>query len=510
MIFFKYTPSIAEPQILKKTFIGRKEEITRINRILNNAASNNSLSHTIIIGPKGIGKTHFLRLVYYTVNGNVKINNLSGCKDHFIPFISPEEEYISSLEKFILLILGYIAGSEDEKIPPVPEDILKSTAFGEREKEFAISYLRQFKKKCGKILLLLIDNVEEIIGNFSPEDQASLRDILMTSDSILLIGSSSTLFDSIREHNRPFYNFFEIIWLNDLTFKESRQFIKTYTEIDERKEVKEEFRLWETKLRALYPLLGGNPRILLIFYGVAAANSTNSLETIFLRILDELVPHFKLWMKNISKQQREIIDVMATAAALLTPTEIASRCRLPVSVVVSQVKRLEKTGYIARAPQKRSKRVLYELKEKLVAFWRQMRVPKGMKRLGLLVTFYEAWYAEKEFTNDLIKQFPEVRGRNSWEFVCSLIESGNRGRVVGSILKYLIEKKERERVKVILQEIEKSGQRELLEFLAPFFSFINYLDAHRDNEIIERLRGEERVLVEDMLNLLEGKPGQSY
>ena len=62
---------------------------------------------------------------------------------------------------------------------------------------------------------------------------------------------------------------------------------------------------------------------------------------------------------------------------------------------------------------------------------------------------------------------------------------------------------------MILKEIEKNRQTELLDFLAPVSTFIHYLDSQGDNEIIERLRGEERKLVEDMLKLLEGKVSPS-
>ena len=87
MTFFKYTPALIEPKILKKVFIGRKEEITRLDGILKNASTGNSLSHAIVIGPGGIGKTHLLRVIYHAVKGNIKIKALNTYKDHFIPLI---------------------------------------------------------------------------------------------------------------------------------------------------------------------------------------------------------------------------------------------------------------------------------------------------------------------------------------------------------------------------------------------------------------------------------------
>jgi hypothetical protein len=409
MTLFKYTPGLIEPETLHKIFMGRKEEIKTINRILRNASSGQSLSHAIIIGPKGSGKTHILYIIYHTVKGDIKTEGLNNFKEYFIPVISPEEEYIDSLEKFIFLIFKYLAKSEVEGIPPIPKEIQEPIFFEDLEKEIALSYIKLFKNKTGKILLLLIDNLNDIIENFSEEDQSSLRNILMTYDSVLLIGSAPTLFDSILDHDKPFYNFFEPIWLTDLTFEETKKLLEKYAEIEDRAEVIELLNRSEPKLRAIYELAGGNPRLTLSLYQIIAKDDISSVEISFLRMLDELVPYFRERMKDIPKQQQQIIDVMARDTKLLTPTEIASKCRLPVNVVNTQIKRLEKAGYLVKARQKRAKRVLYEMREKLFSIWRQMRVDAGKKRLGFLVRFYEIWYTKEELVTQLSKILSDIK-----------------------------------------------------------------------------------------------------
>ena len=86
-----------------------------------------------------------------------------------------------------------------------------------------------------------------------------------------------------------------------MTFKESKEFLKNYARIDEKKETGKYPGAWEKKLKAIYELIGGNPRIILDFYRVYASDDTTPVETIFLKIQDELVPYFKLQMNNISK-----------------------------------------------------------------------------------------------------------------------------------------------------------------------------------------------------------------
>lgn len=410
MKFYKYTPALLDPKTLEDTLIGRDVELGNIMRILKNASSGQSISHAIFIGPKGIGKTHILRILYHAVRGDIETKGLNIYKEKFIPVIFSEEEYPGNITKFIMLALQYLHESKSEA-PPIPEELINPIALSERHKELAFSYLKTFREKTGKTLLLLVDNIGDIIERFTDEDQSSLREILMTYNSILLIGSAPTLFDSIINHERPLYNFYEIIWLKDLSFEETAALLKRYAELDGRNDLIEKFKESEPKLRAIHKLAGGNPRLILSLYHIVIEGDISSVEVTFLKLLDELSPYFRERIKDLSEQQREIIDVIARAENLLTPTEIAERCLLPVNVVNSQMKRLENIGYVRKPAKKLTKKVFYDLNERLFSLWRQMRVEAGRRRLGFIVRFLEIWFTKTELREHLdkaIKEFENI------------------------------------------------------------------------------------------------------
>lgn len=87
MKFYKYTPALLDPKTLEDTLIGRDIELNNIKRILKSASAGKSLSHAILIGPKGIGKTHVLRIIYYAIKGELKTKGLNAYKEKFIPVI---------------------------------------------------------------------------------------------------------------------------------------------------------------------------------------------------------------------------------------------------------------------------------------------------------------------------------------------------------------------------------------------------------------------------------------
>ncbi|MGQ3684264.1 MAG: AAA family ATPase [Candidatus Loosdrechtia sp.] len=423
MKFYKYTPALLDPKIFKETLVGRNIELDNLKRILKDASSGRSISHAIFVGPKGIGKTHILRTLYYAIRGEIKIKGIDAYKKKFIPVIFSEEEYIGDITKFFLLVLWYLKESELESIPPIPAELIKPVKLDIKQRELALSYFKTLKKKTGKILLLLVDNLNDIIERFNVEDQSSLREVLMMYDSILLIGSAPTLFDSIVNHNRPLYNFFEIIWLKDLPFDDTATLLKRYAAIEGKNELIEKINQAEAKLKAIHELTGGNPRLILSLYHIIVEGDISSIETTFLKLLDELSPYFRERMKDLSSQQRDIIDTIAQAEKLLTPTEMSSRCYMPVNVVNSQLKRLEKIGYIRKSVKKGVKRVFYDLNEKLFSLWRQMRVEAGKRRLGFIVKFLEIWFTKDELLQHLDKTLAQIHEKllfDNAEIQCDL------------------------------------------------------------------------------------------
>ena len=408
MRFYRYTPALLTPSRLKEALIGRDQELKNINRILKKAASGGSLSHPLLVGPKGIGKTHVLQVIYHAVKGNIETTWFDRYDRYFVPVIFSEEEYVGNIEKLILLILRYLSQSETAQIPPIPKELIEPKILGRTEKELALSYVETFKERTGKLLLLLIDNVNDILETFTEEDQSLLRSILMTSNSVLMIGTAPTLFDSIVNHDRPLYNFFEIVWLKDLPFAQTKNLLSQFSKLEGRDDLLHKIEGSESKIRAIHELAGGNPRLTLSLFHIMAEGDVGSVEATFLRLLDELSPYFRERMKDLSEQQREIIDAMAIAEKLLTPTEIAARCHLPVNIVNAQLNRLEKLGCIKKLPKSREKRALYDITERLFSLWRQMRVEAGRRRLGFIVKFLEIWFTKDELIVHLDKTIGRI------------------------------------------------------------------------------------------------------
>ena len=101
-------------------------------------------------------------------------------------------------------------------------------------------------KLQGKKLLLLIDNIDELLGKLKEKEQRQLREILLTSSSFRIIGGSTKMIEQHHDYSKPFYEFFKIIKLKGLDYEDSIKFLKTIA--------KDKFYKWINKnIRETYP-----------------------------------------------------------------------------------------------------------------------------------------------------------------------------------------------------------------------------------------------------------------
>jgi tetratricopeptide (TPR) repeat protein len=394
---YKWTPALQKPEDLQKLLVGREPLIRRLLQAIEEASEGKSLQHFLLIGPRGIGKTHLLLLLYYTVRGTISWNGaFQNLSQSWEPILLSEEQYgVGSLTDLFIGILKQLKEqTSDEKLQRLLAHVQGIKLPGEAEREMILEYLLQRRSKTGKRLLLLLDNIHMILNSFSEEDQSRLRSIVMSQDLFMIVGSAPTLFEAVFHYEAPFYNFFEVVWLKEITGDEVEELLKKRLEHDKRTEILEKFDEYRPRIRAIVHLTGGNPRLILSLYQIFTQGEIVEVERALLRLLDELTPYFQDRMKELSEQQRKIIEAMALMEGPSPPTEIAHAAHLPVNVVTAQLKRLE--NYVRSEREKGKREVLYNISEQLFRLWRQMRVEAGRRRLGFIVTFLKAWFSERE------------------------------------------------------------------------------------------------------------------
>ena len=400
-----YNPAIEKPDDLKKTLTARGPILNDLLKKIRSSSNDRGLKHYLIVGPRGIGKTHLLLVVHYTVKGCYKEKGLA---KSWISIKTYEEEYrITTLSDLLLRVLEEL--KEEGGLDEVDSILERLRGRSDEEiVELALSFLREFRKKTGKRILLLIEDLGTIFEQIGDEAAIGrIRDILMREDIFMFIGTALSLFKEVVGHGRPFYNFFEVIWLPELKGKEVEELIKKRAKVLGEEEIIEKFEEYRPRIKATVHLTGGYPRLILMLFHIFTKSKLIEVQDALEELLDELTPYFQDRMNRLPPQQRKILDTLTLMEGPATPTEIAKEARLDVRIVNPQIGRLAELGYIRVSRQKRRKTTRYEVTERLFRIWREMRTVKGRRRIGFLVKFLKIWYTPIESFNKALELKPD-------------------------------------------------------------------------------------------------------
>src|SRR5689334_1440552 len=64
---WRFTPSRTEPEVLEEIFVQRQEMLADIVERVRESAVTGNKHHILLIGPRGIGKTHLIALLHYRI-----------------------------------------------------------------------------------------------------------------------------------------------------------------------------------------------------------------------------------------------------------------------------------------------------------------------------------------------------------------------------------------------------------------------------------------------------------
>jgi len=378
IIFYKYSPEIMPEDVLRKLFVGREGLLKSMFKELEKAASRKTPRYYLIVGPRGIGKSHFLMLLYYEIKN--KLGSL------LIPIKLAEEEYsVLRASDLFLRIL--------EEKPEDTSDIL-SLKKEDEILDAALEKLKQISKKDDKTYVIFLENLHELFRQFDTKELQKLRSIFQRYDIFSVVASAPMIFPYISDHDEPFYNFFQIQHLGEFSVNETEILIKKIAELENNTKFLEEFEKYKPRIHSLARLTGGSPRLVMLFYEMIARDELESIEKAFFKVIDEHTPYYQDIFQLLTGQRRRIFDILLSSEESLTPKQISEKARIELPTVTTQLRRLERDGYVLSRP--RGRHTYYEVRERLFRLWREMRQPFGRKRVSILLEFLQHVYTPEE------------------------------------------------------------------------------------------------------------------
>ena len=343
-------------------FVVRHREFGILMDIVRHNVGGEVCQHTLVIAPRGRGKTMMLARVA------AELRTSEALRSTFLPVRFMEESYeVFDAGEFWLDALFHLA-------PEVaPHDSEKAAELREAHAEFARRWrgrdleehargvVLETAQRLGRKVVLMVENCQTLFENVDERFGWSLRKTLQTEPNVVFLGTATTRMTALEDVNAPFYEFFRPLLLAPLPLDECKT-------------------LWEAasgearserEIRPLQILTGGDPRLLVIIAGFARHRSLKELLEELVSLIDDHTEYFRSHLEGLGKTERRVYLALIDLWRPSTTAEIAARSRQEIRAVSSLLGRLVKRGAVAY--EGKGQKRLYSVTQRLYSIYYKLR-----------------------------------------------------------------------------------------------------------------------------------------
>ena len=392
-----YDPRGSSEDDFLSGFVARKELLALLLNGLRHVARGGASEHQLIVGQRGMGKSSLLRAVAIGVGRDPELPAA------FAPLRFREEQYnVNGLDAFWRNCGEALAQwSEDNGFEALARRLdraIESPAW--RDAETAAEGFLAACAEAGKRAILLIDNLDLVLAALKPGEPWALRRVLQMAGGPLVIGASTHFLKESGDRDAAFYEFFHPRLLDPLDESEFDRCLRALA--DRAGEAGEPVRaILETepgRLRALYALTGGNPRVLTMIYQLLERRESGDVFADLEALLDQVTPYYKALVEDYATpQQRAVIDAIALNWDPILSHDLSVKSGIEITTVSTHLHRLKRDGFIEEV-ETSGARAGYQIAERFLAIWYLMRhgTRRTRRRLGGLATFFARLYTPLE------------------------------------------------------------------------------------------------------------------
>lgn len=419
-----YNPASLSDDDFLRGFVARQAVATHLIERLAEVTPLGLATHHLIVGQRGMGKTSMLRRLALATTTDQRLASV------LIPLSFREEQYnVHSLYVFWANCLDALGDWFDRSGQHAKAELLDrdvgalSTEPGASEALFS-----QWIDKENRRPLLLLDNIDLIFAGLKKE-QAVLLEHVQKPGGIVIVGGSATNVEAIMDPTSALHRYFEVTKLDRLTKQELIACLRSLA-LARGSDGEKVLRLVDkdaARIRTLHDLTGGNPRTLTLLYMLLEIDSGGDVFSDLERLLDQVTVLYKARVEDLPAQARVVLDAVALAWNPALASEVAGATLLDVTVVSSQLDRLQKEGVIEKVAVSKTTKSAYQISERFFNIWYLMRHgPRRQRsRLRWLTVFLRSFYTHAQLVErakTLVSSNGEL-GEDGGQFLLALSDA---------------------------------------------------------------------------------------
>ncbi len=418
------------PEALEAIFVQREDLLRCILERIGKSALTSQKQNTLLVGPRGIGKTHMISLVCY------RLRELEELKDHVaIAWLREEEWGVTCFRDLLLRILRALLSQSGDN--QAGEQRL-SSIYDLDKKAAELAAVSFIKDLVGtRTLVILVENFDELLQKLGGMGEMQLFNFLQKSRSSCMVATSPGPVARVLTAGSPFRRgFFQIHELRELSFEDAIELIKKIGQYQGNTELSSLIATprGRARVRALRHLAGGNHRAYVIFAPLLAQESIKKLIKPLIRIIDDLTPYYSSRIAALSPEQRKIIEYVCDGRHPVRVEDVAQSCFTNPATALVHLESLCRTGHL-QSIQIRGTRY-YELREPLMRLSFEVKKHRG-KPIGLLLDFLRLWYSPAELKRGLATlKFKGIPGNEDLPALQTLEQGWEDPRITECCLEY--------------------------------------------------------------------------
>lgn len=355
-----FTPSAADAAELEASTVGRTDLLDTLTSRIAAAARDGSRPHTLLVAPRGAGKTHTLRVVLH------RALSAPDTAERILPLEVSEDSLAIGSYLDLLVELARAAGP----------------AVGEEAR--ALRYARDpvgieaaiIGAAADRMILLAIENLDRVFDAIGATGQGSLRAWVETSTAVMVLATTPALFPGVSSRELPWYGSFMIETLSALTAEDATELLRRAAR--RRGDVGLVAYLDSANGRShvseVHRIIGGTPRLWYLLAESTGESELKALTPAVDAVLDRLAPQFQQRLWQLPPGEQRLVVELARGSAPLSVSDLAHRVGVSNQSASAALGRLAAAGWVTSSKADGDRRTSwYDLTDPLLRNYLQYR-----------------------------------------------------------------------------------------------------------------------------------------
>jgi tetratricopeptide (TPR) repeat protein len=382
-----FTPSTMPQETLEGMFVQREQLLQSIVQDLA-ASVDSTKQYLMLVGARGMGKTHFVSLVYHRLKQKPELH------DRLLIAWLREEEY--GVNSWLYLIIEILRSISQEGIDTT-EQVKKLASLPISEAEYLAN--RVLTEVIGdRTLLIITENIDKLLYGLGDKEQWKFRSFLQETNCCSILATTPKISEDTSKKDKPFFGFFTSIHLPTFSHTDAVAMLIKIANLSGNTQLAKFLNTDEGKsrVRALHHLAGSNPRVYALFAQLITEDTLEALLPAVIEMLDKLTPYYQSRVESLgqSDDQQKIVMYLARETRAVTVKEITAQCFISSERTTSNaLGKLTQKGFVIVTCKGRE--AYYEISEVLMRLCLEMKNARNGD-IKLCIDFLRIWYHPHE------------------------------------------------------------------------------------------------------------------